>query len=141
MTRRDAYRRLLAGINADLGAYAALADLLEKQFHALLAHDARTLQALGARIEALVADLDLRRAERVELVAALGAGDAPKPVERVLEPLPAATREAALQAWRTLETRLQACRRKNTRNCELLMGQHAHLVQLKGGEADTYAPA
>jgi len=140
VNRREAYRRLLAGISADLGAYAALSDLLEKQFHALLAHDAKTLQALGGRIEALVADLDLRRTERVELVAALGAGDVPRPVERVLEPLPAATREAALQAWRTLETRLQVCQRKNTRNCELLMGQHARLVQANGGESDTYAP-
>lgn len=141
MTRRDAYRRLLAGINADLGAYAALAELLEKQFRALLAHDAMALQALGPSIEARVAELDRRRAERVELAAALGAGDAPKPVERVLEPLPPATREIALQAWRTLETRLQVCRHKNTRNCELLTGQQAHLAQLKGGEADTYAPA
>lgn len=141
MNRRDAYRRLLAGISADLGAYAGLAELLDKQFHALLAHDAKTLPALGARIEALVADLDLRRVERVELVAALGTGDEPKPVERALEPLPPATREAALQTWRTLEARLQVCRGKNKRNCELLMGQHARLVQLNGGEADTYAPA
>ncbi|WP_164963672.1 flagellar protein FlgN [Rubrivivax sp. JA1026] len=141
MNRRDAYRRLLAGISADLAAYAGLEELLEQQFHALLAHDAKTLQALGARIETLVADLDLRRAERVELAAALGAGEPPRPVERLLEVLPPATREAALQAWRTLETRLQQCRRRNTRNCELLMGQHARLIQLNGGESDTYAPA
>ncbi|MBK1616482.1 hypothetical protein CKO44_23860 [Rubrivivax gelatinosus] len=141
MSRREAFTRLLAGISADLAAYAALATLLEQQFRAIVAHDAQGLQAVGATVLERVAELDRRRAERVALVQALGVHGGERPVERVFEQLPPAARETALQAWMTLEARLHVCRDRNTRNCELLMGQRARLAELDGGEADTYAPA
>lgn len=61
MTRQDAFKQLMQGVNADFFDYQRLALLLEDQFAAALRHDAGGLASIAERITALAEVLEGRR--------------------------------------------------------------------------------
>lgn len=139
MKRGDVLRSLISGVHADHSGYQALRRLLDEQFDAALRHDAKELASLGTRISTQVAALDESRRERMKLVALLGLR-APVSMEHVIALFANTTRDAVSQLWQALEALVVECKALNTRNCRLMMEQHAMMQRVLDGEADTYVP-
>ncbi|URI06257.1 flagellar protein FlgN [Aquincola tertiaricarbonis] len=141
MTKRsDVLRGLVSGVHADHADYQTLRGLLGEQFQAALRHDTAALTQLGERISALVAVLDGRRRDRMRGVALLGIRP-PATMAQVIALFAPAMRAPLQQLWQGLEALVVECKRLNSRNCRLLMEQHALMQRVLAGEADTYVPA
>jgi flagella synthesis protein FlgN len=142
MTAREALSRLIKGVHADLGDYRTLRELLDVQFEAALKHQAAMISDIAERITELTAQLEKRRVERVALAKVLVGKQASVTISSVAARLPANTRAAFDEWWRTLEKLVQECKRLNQRNCNLLMNQQEILQRvLQVGGGDTYASA
>lgn len=142
MTAREALGRLIKGVHADLGDYGTLRELLDAQFEAALKHRSAVITDIADRISALTAQLEKRRVERVALAKVLAGKQANVTISAVSARLPANARPAFDEWWRTLEQRVQECKRLNQRNCDLLMNQHEILQRVLQIDAGgTYAPA
>lgn len=142
MTAREALSRLIKGVQADLGDYRALRELLDAQFEAALKHRTAVISDVAGRITQLTAQLEQRRLERVALARKLLGKKSNVTISAVAARMPRNVRTVFDQCWQTLEQQVQECKRLNQRNCELLMNQHEILrrvIQVDGG--DTYAPA
>lgn len=142
MTAREALSRLIKGVQADLGDYRTLRELLDEQFEAALKHRTAVISDVAERITQLTAQLEQRRLERVALAKALLGKKTNVTISAVSARLPGNVRAVFDQGWQTLEKQVQECKRLNQRNCDLLMNQHEILrrvMQADGGE--TYAPA
>lgn len=139
---RPAVERLLRDVQADLGDYAELAELLEQQFAGAVRHDSAALEDLAARIGTVVDQLDARRLFRIGLVARLAGDGAAPSVATLLAQWPPARRAAVQALWDRLEAAVQDCKARNLRNARLLTEQHALLTRVLHGTEDTlYADA
>lgn len=142
MTAREALGRLIKGVHADLGDYRMLRELLDVQFEAALKHRTAMISDIAERITELTSQLEKRRVERVALAKVLVGKQTNVTISAVAARLPANTRTAFDEWWKTLEKLVQECKRLNQRNCTLLMNQHEILQRvLQVGGGDTYAPA
>ena len=139
MKRSDVLRSVISGVHTDHAGYQALRRLLDEQFDAALRHDTQALAELGTRISTQVAVLDESRRERMRQVALLGLR-APASMEHVIALFAQNTRDAVAQLWNALEALVVECKALNTRNCRLMMEQHAMMQRVLDGETDTYAP-
>ena len=137
-TRQDAMRALLAGIGADLQAYAELGALLEEQFDAALRHQGARLGEIAEQISAMVTAADARRIQRVAIAQQL---NGPKATMAqafgLLKPAARAKMEAD---WQALEALVIECKRLSKRNAELLVEQHSIMQRVLHGEEHTYEP-
>ncbi|WP_343629960.1 flagellar protein FlgN [Roseateles sp.] len=131
-------RQLSIGLTADLHGYAALRELLERQFYAALSHDAEAINALSAAILAQAAELDAQRARRRELLVALLGRAARPDLRTLIAKLPAATGEPLLALRRALDQALSECKALNLRNAQLITEQQALMQQLLGREEHVY---
>lgn len=131
-------RQLRAGLTEDLQAYVALRELLERQFHAALSHQAEAIQSLSAQILAQAADLDAQRARRRELLVALLGRQARPDLRTLIARLPAVTGEPLLALRRALDQALSECKALNLRNAQLITEQQALMQQLLGREEHVY---
>src|SRR4051812_33588560 len=118
MTRDEAVTHLLDGIRADLGACAAIRDLLERQFSAALRHRSAELAALGERLTPELESMEQRRQQRVQLVRALFGPDAT--MDEAFASLPEPRRTHTLSDWNTLEQLVLDCQQATTRNRYLM---------------------
>ena len=133
-------RLIMLGMQADLNDYPRLSTYLAYQFDAIVAHESTKLKEVGALISDLVGVLDLRRQERVKLVAKL-LGPNRQPTMTVLfKVLPGQYKQSMSSLWQQLESMIKDCKDLNARNCKLLMDQHDLMQRVLNGEADTYAP-
>ena len=138
ITRQEAMTRLLHGVADDVGAYDALLLLLEEQFDAALHHQSARLAALADAVIAAVEAIDLRRRQRIALVnALLGPAGAMSQVFGLLQGVSRATLETN---WLALEQKVLECKRRNTRNSDLLTDQYSIMQRVLHGEDQTYAP-
>lgn len=141
MKQREAFSRIFAGMRADLHDYRDLRELLEAQFLAALEHRSADICDIGARITALAATLEQRRAERAALAALLAPRGGRIAMRTVAQRLQGASRSAFDTCWSALETAVRDCKDLNLRNCRLLMDQHDIMQRVLHAEPDTYAPA
>lgn len=141
MSQAASLRQLVQDIVADGDDYARLHELLEAQFAAALAHRSADIADIGGGILALAETLESRRARRVEIVARLTGEDPVPSIERAWPLLPPASRPQVAALWAALETRVQACKALNARNCHLLTAQFEIMQRVLDVETDTYAPA
>lgn len=139
VTRQEALARLLAGVADDVGAYRALALLLEAQFEAALRHRSATLAQLADEVGALVDALETRRRQRVALVGALLG--APGTMGQAAELLKGASRQQLDANWAELERMVPECKRLNQRNSDFLTDQYTIMQRVLQGEDQIYAPA
>ncbi|WP_371865362.1 flagellar export chaperone FlgN [Duganella aquatilis] len=139
MPRQDAMRALLAGIGADLQAYAELQVLLRDQFRAALRHKASELAAAAEAIETQVDAMQQRRAERVALVQRL-VGETGN-MAQAFALLKSTAREKMEADWASLEQAVIECKRLSKRNGDLLAEQYTIMQRVLHGEEQIYAPA
>jgi flagella synthesis protein FlgN len=139
MSRQDAMRLLLAGIAADLQAYAQLQQALQQQFEAALRHKATELAAAADAISALVDAMEQRRAERVALVQRL-VGETGN-MAQAFALLKNTAREKMEADWSSLEQAVAECKRLSKRNGDLLAEQYTIMQRVLHGEEQIYAPA
>lgn len=140
MTRQDAFRQLMQGVNADFFDYQRLALLLEDQFAAALRHDAGGLSSIGERITALADVLERRRVERVGTVTALLPGRKSVSMSALIATLSGKPREALDASWRGLEAKVEECKALNARNGRLMASQYEIMQRVLHGESDMYVP-
>jgi flagella synthesis protein FlgN len=141
MTHREAVRRIIDGIRADLDDYPRLHELLEAQFHAALNHHSGAIHEIAQSISQLTSVLETRRRERHGLARLLMASNSPVvSIEAVSARLPRAVRETFDTAWNRLEGLVHSCKTLNLRNCRLVMGQYEILQRVLQADKDTYAP-
>lgn len=138
MTRQQNLARLIRDVQADIGDYGVLRGLLDRQFHAALAHHGAELAALAEQITATVEILDKRRAHRIELLRVLTGEPRPRSLDRLLAQLPPAPRELLASCWHELEQLVRDCKAQNVCNCELIVEQNALMRRVLHGEGDTY---
>jgi flagella synthesis protein FlgN len=139
---RPALSRLLRDAEADVADYSALAVLLEEQFISALQHKTSALPALAERITRLVDTLDERRCTREALVSELLGSTTRPSMAALFARLPAASRAPVEALWQRLESAVQDCKARNTRNAHLMSEQHAIMQRvLFGEEAGIYADA
>ncbi len=137
--RQEAMTRLLRGIADDVPAYRALLLLLDEQFDAALRHQSARLAVLAEQIGAAVDAIELRRQERVALVATLlGPGGTLAGAAALLK---GATRQNLESNWAELEQMVLECKRRNTRTSTLLTEQYGIMQRVLNGEDQIYAPA
>ncbi|MBV7535134.1 flagellar export chaperone FlgN [Duganella sp. sic0402] len=139
MSRQDAMRLLLAGIAADLQAYAQLQQALQQQFEAALRHKSSELAAAADAISALVDAMEQRRAERVALVQRL-VGETGN-MAQAFALLKNTAREKMEADWSLLEQAVTECKRLSKRNGDLLAEQYTIMQRVLHGEEQIYAPA
>jgi flagella synthesis protein FlgN len=132
-------RTLLAGIGADLAAYAALKTALQQQFEASLRHKAADLAAAAETIGTLVDAMQQRRAERVALVQRL-VGETGN-MAQAFALLKNTAREKMEADWKSLELAVIECKRLSKRNGDLLAEQFTIMQRVLHGEEQIYAPA
>lgn len=138
VSRQEAMRALLAGIAADMQAYAGLAALLEEQFDAALRHQGPRLGDIAEKITATVAEADARRIQRVALAQHLnGANGTMAQAFSLLKP---AAREKMEADWLALEALVIECKRLSKRNADLLVEQHGIMQRVLHGEEHIYEP-
>nr|WP_229223529.1 flagellar export chaperone FlgN [Duganella sp. sic0402] len=132
-------RLLLAGIAADLQAYAQLQQALQQQFEAALRHKSSELAAAADAISALVDAMEQRRAERVALVQRL-VGETGN-MAQAFALLKNTAREKMEADWSLLEQAVTECKRLSKRNGDLLAEQYTIMQRVLHGEEQIYAPA
>jgi len=138
VSRQEAMRTLLAGIAADMHAYAGLAALLEEQFDAALRHQGPRLGDIAEKITGMVAEADARRIQRVALAQHLnGANGTMAQAFALLKP---AAREKMEADWLALEALVIECKRLSKRNADLLVEQHGIMQRVLHGEEHIYEP-
>lgn len=140
MTRQDAFKQLMLGVNADFFDYQRLALLLEDQFAAALRHDATGLSSIGERITALAEVLEHRRVQRVNAVTALLPGRKAISMTALIATFSGKPREALDASWRGLEAKVAECKALNARNGRLMASQFEVMQRVLHGESDMYAP-
>jgi flagella synthesis protein FlgN len=132
-------KQLLQGIADDQKAYGALLELLEQQLRAAIGHKLDELGRIAEAIGALAAELEARRARRVELVGALqGAGSGMDAVFALLRPEAKARAEAD---WQALEGMVVEAKQRSRRNADLLADQFTIMQRVLHGEDQIYEPA
>lgn len=139
LSRQDAMRLLIAGIAADLQAYAQLRAQLHAQFEAALRHKAGALTEAADGISALVDAMQERRTQRVALVQRLVGANGTMPQAFAL--LKNAAREKMEADWASLEQAVLECKRLSKRNGDLLVEQYSIMQRVLHGEEQIYAPA
>ena len=132
-------QQLGEGLAQDLRGYEALRELLDRQFHAALRHEAEAMAALSAEILAQAAEMEAQRTRRRELLVALLGRAAQPSLRALLERLPAATAEPIATLRRAIERALAECKAMNLRNAQLIGEQQALMQQLLGREEHIYA--
>lgn len=138
-SRQETMARLLRGVADDVPAYRALLLLLDEQFDAALRHQSARLAALAEQVGAAVDAIELRRQERVALVAALlGPAGTLAGAAALLK---GATRQGLENNWAELEQMVLECKRRNTRTSTLLTEQYSIMQRVLNGEDQIYAPA
>lgn len=138
MTRQQALTRLLAGVAEDLVAYQALLVLLDEQFDAALRHRSAHLAQLADTVLAAVEAIEQRRRERQALVAALLGPNGT--MQGVMTLLKGVTRQTLEANCLNFEQMVLECKRKNTRNSDLLSDQYSIMQRVLNGEDQIYAP-
>ncbi|MET3131985.1 flagella synthesis protein FlgN [Oxalobacteraceae bacterium GrIS 1.11] len=139
LTRQDMLTMLLRGVADDVPAYAALLLMLEEQFDTALRHQSALLTEVAERIGAAVEAMEARRRQRVSLVCAL-IGPAGT-MAQVMALLKGPSRLALESHWLELERMVLECKRRNSRNSELLSNQYSIMQRVLHGEEQIYAPA
>jgi flagella synthesis protein FlgN len=138
LSRQDAMRQLLAGIEADLQSYQQMLDLIARQFEAAIRHQSENLAAIAQEIGALVDVLEARRAQRVELATRL---TGPQPTMEQVFALLKPDARARLEAdWAQLEGMVQTAREMGRRNADLLAEQYTIMQRVLHGDDQTYEP-
>lgn len=140
MKQGEAFRRLFAGMRADLHDYHDLRALLEAQFEAALHHRSTEICDIGERITVLARMIERRREERVKLARRLVREPGSAPMSAIADRLQGVPRAAFETCWRSLEAIVGECKALNLRNCRLLMDQHEIMQRVLNAEQDTYAP-
>lgn len=136
--RQQAMLALLRGVADDVAAYTSLLDLLEQQFDAIVRHQSAQLAQLSEIILPAIEAMEARRRERVALVAVLLGADAG--MAQVFILVKGATRQMLEEQWLALEKMVVECKRRNTRNSELLTEQYSIMQRVLHGEEQLYAP-
>lgn len=132
-------RQLREGLSQDLRGYGALRELLDRQFHVALRHQADEIAALSARILAQAAEIDAQRTHRRELLTALLGSVGQPSLRALLERLPPEVAEPLLALRQAIERALAECKAMNLRNAQLITEQQALMQQLLGREEHVYA--
>ena len=138
LTRTQANTLLLEGVERDLREAAAIHALLEQQFEAAVRHRSVELSALAGNLEPLLAAMEGRRQQRLQLVRALLGPEAT--MEQYIASLVPAARATFDAAWAELETIVRACKEATTRNGQLLAEQYSVMQRVLHGEDGIYAP-
>lgn len=141
---QQALLQFVQGVQSDLGDYRILRDQLDAQFDAALRHDVGRLSTVAATISALCEAMEQRRGQRTGFMATLasragGTPDRPH-VATLFAQIPRPHRFAVESAWLELERLVSECKSRNSRNCSLLMEQHAIMQRVLETESDVYAP-
>jgi flagella synthesis protein FlgN len=138
LSRQDAMRQLLAGIEADLQSYQQMLDLIARQFEAAIRHQSENLAAIAQEMGALVDVLEARRAQRVELATRLTGPQAT--MEQVFALLKPDARARLEADWAQLEGMVQTAREMGRRNADLLAEQYTIMQRVLHGDDQTYEP-
>lgn len=141
MNRNDIIVTLSRGLNQDLLAYRRLKEQLEAEFDAAMYHDSSRLAAISEVVENLAGEIEIRRQERVDLVAWLFGDDKNARMEQVFSLLPEAPSKMFRAWWSELEGLVHDCKTQNARLCRLLTDQHEIMQRILGDQEDIYAPA
>lgn len=139
MKRQELLARLVRGVQADIQDYERLHALLEDQFQAALHHRTAQLPDLSEAISDVVEDLDQRRHERVAVARSLIGSGLPVTIPHLMRSLPDSVHTALQPHWRELERLVRDCKTLNTRNCQLMVEQHALMHRVLHGEEGLYA--
>ncbi|MBO9689678.1 MAG: flagellar export chaperone FlgN [Mitsuaria chitosanitabida] len=131
-------RQLHAGLSEDLQGYGALRELLQRQFHAALSHQAEAISELSSAILTQAAELDAQRARRRELLVALLGRQARPDLRTLIEKLPDTSAAPLAALRRALDQALSECKALNLRNAQLISEQQALMQQLLGREEHVY---
>lgn len=127
--------RLAAGVRDDLAACARMIELLEEQFAAALRHRTTDLEALLPQLEILLASMEHRRRERVQLVhSRCGSGS------KMAHALSSIGCAALTADWTSLERLVLECLQLEQRNRDLLAGQFQMMQRVLHGEDPLYGP-
>ncbi len=141
MNRQETLARLVRGVRADIQDYQQLRSLLEAQFQAALRHDTVRIGELATDINDVVETLERSRRDRLYLASQLLDDQTPPTVPALMLRLPTAVREVLQKHWHLLEGLVQDCKVLNTRNCELMVEQHAIMQRVLHGEEGIYVDA
>lgn len=129
---------LLRGVAEDVLAYRNLQDLLDQQFDAIVRHQAERLSSIGETILPALQAMEMRRQQRLGLVASLLGLDAG--MAQVVNLLKGTSRLALESNWADLERMVIECKRRNIRNSTLLTEQFTIMQRVLHGEDQIYAP-
>jgi flagella synthesis protein FlgN len=138
LTRDQAVARLLDGIQHDLGACAAIRELLERQFQAALRHRGAELALLADELMPQLEAMEQRRQQRVQLVRALHGAAAS--MDDFLGKLAAPQGPRTRAEWERLEQLVRDCKQASARNGRLMAEQYTVMQRVLNGEEQLYAP-
>ncbi|KGS38545.1 flagellar protein FlgN [Burkholderia pseudomallei] len=138
MTRKEAFSRMLAGLEADRSRCEELRGLLEQQFDAALRRDGSLLMVAGSAIRALVQALGTSHEARRQCARVLAAPKRPASMSELCALLRGAARDALTLEWQSFDALMCECRRLNQRNATVLMSQFEIVQRVLHGESDTY---
>lgn len=141
MNKQETLARLVRGVRTDIQDYQQLRSLLEAQFQAALRHDTVRIGELATDITDIVETLERSRRDRVYLASQLLDEHTPATVPALMLRLPPAVREVLHRHWALLEGLVRDCKALNTRNCELMVEQHAVMQRVLHGEGSIYVDA
>lgn len=143
MSVRQRLAQLAQGMQQDADGYAALKNLLEKQFHAALSHDAMAMEAVALQIAEQAEQLARQSDARVQHARALLPVGHKLSMTAVFAGLPQALRAQLMAMWSALQAQVTTCQALNVRNCQLIMQQAETMRAVMAGGASVegiYAP-
>lgn len=142
----DKRARLLQLIEADIrldrADYLYLRSALLALHDHLMARDSEAIARANQRIETLVESLRQRAERRAKVLQAFGLDIDRAGMQRLLEHVPGAGRQALQRDWQQLGEQVEECRLLNERNGRLLAMHNEILGQLLGeqGGHGVYSP-
>lgn len=125
---------LLREIRTDNERYHQLHNLLKEQRLCMIRRTSDALIAVNEQIDLLYPVLSLSTRVRREVLLSLGVTPDGAGMARVFSWLPAVQKTAARQAWQQLAENIEACKRYNEKNGELLTRQQAFVQTFLGLE-------
>lgn len=125
---------LLRGIRTDNERYHQLHNLLKEQRLCMIRRTSDALIAVNAQIDLLYPALSLSAHARREMLQSLALTPDGAGMAQVFSWLPVVQKTAARQAWQQLAENIEACKRYNEKNGELLTRQHAFVQTFLGLE-------
>ncbi|AJC21223.1 flagellar protein FlgN [Pandoraea pulmonicola] len=139
MTRKEAFKALVLGIEIELTRYHELKALLERQYVAAMRRDATGIERIAQSILTLVDTLAEHHELRRIHACILAAPSAPASMMDVLDCIAGAPRERLMTIWSQLETLVRECKTLNARNGQLLVAQFEVVQRALYGETHIYA--